>query len=303
MTGQPKIGLVTVTYNSAKVIPGFMESLQAQTYANWQLIAVDNQSKDSSAELLRSYDDDRVTIIFNEDNIGVAAGNNQGIREAIQQDCKYIVLINNDTEFPANLLAEMLRRLLELQCDMVVPKMYYYQPKDRLWFAGGKFRRFLFWQIRHIGLDQNDTGLFNQTVPIDYAPTCCVLMPSQLFEQVGLMDEQYFVYYDDVDFFLRANRKGCKTYYLPHIHLYHKVSSLSGGNESEWGLYMQSRNAILFLRKNYPALPQKLGLVGQQLFLLFRFILKRDNAKTFAIRQRGLRDGLRMPINRMPINS
>lgn len=296
MSEQAKIGLVTVTYNSAGVLEEFMTSLLAQEHKNWLLFAVDNQSKDATLEQLNSYKDPRVRVIANDQNLGVAGGNNQGIQEAIKEGCDHIVLINNDTEFEPNLLSGLLENLNQHKCDMVVPKIYYHDPKDRLWFAGGSFRRFLFWQIRHFGLDETDRGRYDQATAISYAPTCCVLMPSRVFEKVGLMDEQYFVYYDDVDFFLRANRQGYITYYVPQVHLYHKVSSLSGGNESEFGLYMQSRNAILFARKNFDSLRVKLVFIGQQIFFWLRLLLGKDSHKVYTTRQRGFWDGIRMRL-------
>ncbi len=298
MSKQVKIGLVTVTYNSAEVIPGFMESLQAQGYQNWLLIAVDNKSRDSSVNLLQNYNESRVLIIENKENLGVAAGNNQGIQKSIESGCDYVVLINNDTEFGVNLLSDLLRNICDLKCDMVVPKMYYFEPKNRLWFAGGSFRKLLFWQINHFGLDQTDSGKFDNVKPITYAPTCCVIMPVGLFKKVGFMDEQYFVYYDDVDFFIRANRANCLTYYVPQIEIFHKVSSLSGGSESEFGLYMQSRNSILFLRKNYPNFLSMIGTIGQFIYFILRKLFKKDTSKVYAVRNRGFWDGLKMGIKR-----
>lgn len=294
MPEQPKIGLVTVTYNSAAVLPGFMKSLQGQNHHHWQLIAVDNQSQDSSVELLQSYQEPRVTIIANDKNWGVAKGNNQGIQEALRQHCKYIVLINNDTEFPPQLLTGLWQGLEQLGCDMVVPKMYYYEPRNHLWFAGGGFRKGLYWLIEHRGKDNLDTGQFDEVRRITYAPTCCVLMSATVVEKVGLMDERYFVYYDDVDFFLRALRAGCVTYYLPNLSLYHKVSALTGGDESTFGLYMQSRNTIYFLKKHFPIPALLWGLLGQQLYLWARLFAAYDKLSSFRTKQRGFRDGLKM---------
>jgi GT2 family glycosyltransferase len=292
MSKQLKIGLVTVTYNSATVIDGFMKSLALQTHRNWMLFVVDNNSADKTLELLSNYPDSHVKVIANKENLGVAAGNNQGIREAIREDCDFIVLINNDIEFGPELLEILLQSLLQLQCDVVAPKIYYYEPNNLIWFAGGGFRKIRYWLNEHYGMDSLDKGEYNEVKPILYAPTCCVMMKRDVFDRVGLMDERYFVYYDDSDFFVRANRLGIKIYYIPHAFLFHKVSSLTGKELSQFRAFIESRNFVYFVGKNYSFFTLILALTSQQLVTITKLLLFHDRYEIFKAKQKGFWHGI-----------
>jgi GT2 family glycosyltransferase len=293
MSETPKLGLVTVTYNSAKVLSGFIESLKAQTYSSWQLFVIDNGSTDATLELLSQYSDPRLRIIVNQKNVGVAAGNNQGIREALQENCKFVGLINNDIEFGSDMFEILLDQLNQLHCDMVVPKMYYYEPKNLIWFAGGGFRKFRYWLNEHYGIDSIDTGEHNQIKPIFYAPTCCVVMKRDVFDKVGFMDEKYFVYFDDSDFFIRANRLGIKTYYIPQAFLFHKVSSLTGRELSEFRAFIENRNLVFFVRKHFSSTTFVLALLLQQLVFIIKLLSRHDSYKIFRAKQKGFWTGFR----------
>src|SRR5215471_11887033 len=100
---QRKIGVVTVTYNSEPVLQDFFDSLVAQTHTNFILYIVDNASRDQTLAMARLRTEVSSVIIANRDNVGVAEGNNQGIRAALDDGCECVLLLNNDTVFPATL--------------------------------------------------------------------------------------------------------------------------------------------------------------------------------------------------------
>jgi GT2 family glycosyltransferase len=244
-----RIGVVTVTYNSATVIDEFMAAMLAQTHKNFILYIVDNASGDDTLKKLDHYDDPRIVVIPNDRNVGVAAGNNQGIKASLQAYCDHILLLNNDTEFEATLLEKLLAGLDMYHCDLIVPKMMYFDDKRKIWYAGGQLIRWRAYAAHHVGMNEKDTGKYDRAVPATYAPTCCLLVKSEVFEKVGLMDEKYFVYCDDTDFCYRAMKSGYLMYYRPDIEFYHKVSSLTGGDSSEFALRYMVRNKIYYMRK------------------------------------------------------
>ena len=92
-----KIGLVTVTYNSESVLADFLQSVKNQTYNNYCLYVVDNDSKDKTKKLLQA--EANIQLINNEDNLGVAYANNQGVKLALKDGCEFVLLVNNDTVF------------------------------------------------------------------------------------------------------------------------------------------------------------------------------------------------------------
>jgi GT2 family glycosyltransferase len=243
------IGVVTVTYNSATVIRAFMDCLLVQTHSEFRLYVIDNSSSDETLALLADYHDSRIIIVRNRDNVGVAEGNNIGIRAALKDGCAFVLLINNDTVFSSDLLSKLVEGLREHHSDMVVPKIVYFDEPDKIWSAGGYFSA-LHGASRHFGYEQKDDGQFDQPRAVSYNPTCCMLIKREVFDVVGLMDANYFVYFDDTDFCLRAYRAGVKLFYLPAARLKHKVSSLTGGTSSFTVRY-HTRNHVYYFLKNY----------------------------------------------------
>ena len=134
-----KIGVVTVTYNSASVLPEFFDSMAAQIHRTFVLYVVDNASTDQTHEMTRRTDLP-IVLIENAENLGVAEGNNQGIRAAVADGCECVLLLNNDTVFPADFIAQLYAGLDRHRCDMTTGKMYYHDRPDVFWCAGGRFQ-------------------------------------------------------------------------------------------------------------------------------------------------------------------
>jgi hypothetical protein len=244
-----KIGVVTVTFGSAEVLPVFLASLDKQIYKNFVLIAIDNHSEDNSVDQLRAHSGCETIVIANDQNVGVAAGNNQGIRTAIGAGCEYVLLLNNDVVFGPELFSHLVAGLETNRCEMTTPLVYYYDRPQVIWCAGGAFQRWAGLRVRHRGADVPDRGQFNAPVRVSYAPTCCILFKREVFQSVGLMDEAYFVYVDDLDFLYRAWKANLTMFYLPDAKLWHKVSSLTGA-ESPFSVRYNTRNRAYFSAKH-----------------------------------------------------
>jgi GT2 family glycosyltransferase len=244
-----KIGVVTVTFGSGQVLKGFFESLENQTYQNYLLVAVDNQSTDDTVEQLRGHEGCEKLIIANQANLGVAAGNNEGIRAAIQARCEYVLLLNNDVVFGPDLFQRLVDGLVQHRCDMTTPLIYYFDRPEEIWCAGGEFQWWAGLRVRHRGADTLDSGKYGEAVQVNYAPTCCILFRREVFGTVGLMDEAYFVYVDDLDFLYRAWKRGLKLFYVPGAKLWHKVSALTGA-ESPFSVRYNTRNRAYFSAKH-----------------------------------------------------
>jgi GT2 family glycosyltransferase len=291
-----KIGIVTVTFNSEDVIDGFLKSVLKQRYQNFNLYIVDNDSKDNTLSKVKSIlEDERVKILENRENLGVAAGNNQGIKEALSDHCDLILLVNNDVEFDSEVFNILVESLDKESSDIVVPKIMYYDNPQKIWFAGGKFLDKITFFSDHIGTDQEDSDIYNHIKKIDYAPTCCMLLKKTVLDKVGVMDEKYFVYFDDVDFCLRVKKQNVIMSYIPTAKIYHKVGSLTGGEVSDFTLYYGSRNRVYFLKKHAHKIIWMFWLIQKQLRFLFAFlVLGKYRANQYLICQRGFFDGVRM---------
>ena len=267
-----KIGVVTVTYNSDKVLQPFLSDLFAQSFHNFNLYVIDNASEDKTLKILDDLNDNRVNQIRNHSNIGVAAANNIGIKKALEDKCSHILILNNDIEFPNSLFKDMLVSIKKENCSMITPKIMYHSDKDIIWYAGGGFKKSNGYLPYHTGFNENIKNNNYQSLYVDYASTCCLLIKKDVFETIGYMDEKYFVYFDDTDFLFRVKKKGVhKIYYDSQITLFHKVGSLTKSLTKEFErsyrthffLKQNIRNHIYFLRK--------IGSVYSYLFCLFLF--------------------------------
>ncbi|MCD7962947.1 MAG: glycosyltransferase family 2 protein [Rikenellaceae bacterium] len=246
-----KIGIVTVLYNSETVLTEFFETLNVQTFTDFTLYVVDNKSPDNSLELTKSLSskmDFRTVVIENEDNYGVAKGNNIGIKEALKDGCEYILLSNNDVVLEPQTIESLLSGLENSETDMAVPKIFYHGT-DLIWAAGGKFTYYN-GSTKHFGGRKKDDGRYDKQRKVSYSPTCFMIIKREVFEKVGFMDENYFVYYDDTDFIWRCRENGVELFYLPQSVVYHKESTSTGGQKSDFVIYYMERNRIYFTLKN-----------------------------------------------------
>lgn len=249
-----RIGLVTVLYNSNDVLPGFFESLSKQTYTNYHLYIIDNSPSVETDLLLNNLSVKYPMVDYvhlkSDTNLGVAKGNNIGIESARQAGVDYILLLNNDIEFyQVGLLEKMINMAVERNEKLLIPKILYYQSRT-IWMAGGCFQTLLA-RTPHIGERKEDSPKYNIAKYVDYAPTCFMLISRDVFDAVGIMDEKYFVYYDDSDFIFRARKKGFKIYYIPFLEVFHKVSSSTGGRLSPFSVYYTNRNRLYYVRKHH----------------------------------------------------
>jgi len=300
-----KVGLVTITFNSEEVIEGFMNSVNAQDYPNYCLYVVDNNSKDNTLKIVDALGDkNKVVTIKNDFNNGVAGGNNQGILKALKDGCEYVILINNDTEFEASLISKLWRTSEELKYSIVVPKMLYYSEPDIIWFAGGYLKRSEGYRNHHIGSNEKDTGQYVDR-EITYAPTCCALIHRSVFDDIGLMDEKYFVYFDDTDFWYRVLKHGKhKMWLLNDVKFYHKVSSLTKSKNGtrlnfkfgDFFVRYSTRNRVYYLKKQ-KTVTSIFNLFSFWFRVNMRFLLTgkyERNIKTWKLIQTSFWEGLKL---------
>jgi len=280
------LNLVSVTYNSQSVIADFISSCLNQTYTDWQLYIIDNASTDNTISIIQSFNDSRITLLPQSINLGFATATNIGINLALANNAQFILLINNDTVFPPDLFRKLLDGMFIQSIDMVVPKIFYHQPANKLWYAGGYFD---YWQAMKtvmIGEGTLDDGKYDINKIVKFAPMCCVLFRADLFrdDSVGLLDEKYFVYFEDADWMYKAGLLGKKLLYFPVAVLYHKVSSLTGGMNSKFAISQFYQNRVYFIRKNFAGLRQMFYLLQVIIEPIFRCCFDKYKFNTLAFR-------------------
>lgn len=246
-----KVGIVIVNYNGAAYQNACIDSIYKMNNTDFEIIVVDSGSKDNSIELLEK-EFPNVHVLKQNENVGVAKGNNIGIDFSLGLQTEYTLLMNNDVEVDEMLLDNLLS--VAEDDAVVVPKIYYYEPNDLLWFAGGDFI-FNKGLTIHYGKKELDKGQYDDLKTIKYAPTCCMLIKNSIFSKVGKMDEKYFMYYDDTDFCLRLMENDIKIIYQPKAIMWHKVSSSTGGEDSPLSVYYNTRNRFYFVNKHSKMMP------------------------------------------------
>jgi len=289
-----KFGLVTVLYNGVDVLDGFFKSLAAQTYLNWHLEVIDNspgeESMNRAQALSAQYGLADVHFTRNPDNFGVAKGNNQGIRNCLEFGCDYVILLNNDIEFPEHLFSGIAAEIEKSGYEILVPKIYYFDT-GRIWYGGGRINVFSA-TVRHFGESQEDCTRYQTDCFTGYAPTCFMAIKSTVFSKVGLMDERYFVYYDDTDFALRCLRAGIMVRYLGMLALHHKVSSSTGGGLSKFSIYYYNRNRLFFVRKNSRFFVYPVAIIWYLATRFYKYCVYSSDNK--AVLTKAVADGFRM---------
>lgn len=291
-----KIGIVTVLYNSSPVLEEFFLTLNKQTYKDFVLYVIDNKSSDNSlkeTDRLSRIVDFKTIILPQTENGGVAKGNNIGINAALLDKCEYVLLANNDIVLENDAIEKLLEGLFRNGATMAVPKIYYWGTDKIIWMAGGDF----IWKAGitcHRGEKQKDTGEFNEDININYAPTCFMLISSDVFGRIGMMDEKYFVYFDDSDFVWRSVKEGTeKLFYISGSVIWHKVSVSTGGEESDFSIKYFSRNRIYFARKHFSLFHRLVVYIYVFSRMLFIEVRLRDKSKIL-LKLRSLIEGFRL---------
>ena len=288
-----RMGIVTVTYNSMAVLAEFLDSVRKQTHGGYRLYVIDSGSSDGTEAILREICDPRVRCVFRRENVGFAAGTNAGIRMALEEGCESVMLLNNDTVFGPDLFQQLAEGLDRYSCDMTTPKMLYYDAPDKIWAAGGHLNRWLGFRQHHDGENQPDDGRFDRPRRVTFTPFCCVLIRSTMFRKLGLLDEAYFVYVEDVDYCYRAYLANVSIWYLPECKLLHKVNSLTG-HMSDFMVRYCTRNRIYYIRKHLSQIVALFWYALYQAYYGADYVVRRTTRERWKLRRSSATAGWRM---------
>lgn len=294
----PRLGVVTVTYNSGEVLQEFLDSLSAQDLraVSARIYAIDNASTDDSVAVLEAHPVG-VSLIVNEDNRGFAAASNQGIRQALADGCEYVLLINNDTVFDSQVLAGLLGVAERNSPGILAPMIETFDPPG-VWYAGGTVRRWRGLAARH--LTQPPRKGRNSASPVEFATGCCLMAHRSVFVRVGLLDEDFFVYCEDLDFCLRAARAGVPIFHTSDVSIRHKAGSLTGGPGADFVVIQRAMNQVLVIRKNAAGIRKVFALVYHQMWIVGRLLIRRDPLRMLWMRERAYTRGLSLPLSEPP---
>ncbi len=245
---EPLVIIVLLYYNHLDDTIECLESLRNIKYTNYKILLVDNGSfDDSSQHLKEKYS--WLDIRRIEKNCGFAGGSNFGIREAIKENPDYIFLVSNDVIVDKAVLKELVEEgENSKEVGIIGPKVFYYSIPNLIYSAGGKIN---FWTGVNIliGAKKRDNIKFNKKNYVDYITGCAILIKKEVFEKVGYLDEDYFLYSEDVDFCFRTLKGSYKILYVPRGVVWHKVCG-TVRHLSPSFIYYMIRNQLLFMKKH-----------------------------------------------------
>ncbi len=240
--------IILVNYRHADDTIACIHSLRQSTYTNFDIVVVDNGFGDGSADRIRSAHSG-IRLIENSQNLGFAGGNNIGLKIALDGTYAFALLLNNDTVVEPQTLAALIAAMhAHPDVGIVGAKIYFFDNPRMLWFSGGILNVHS-GAVAHRGIHETDEGQYDQPGSCDFVTGCCLLIRRAVLERVGMLDTDYFAYYEDGDFSYRARQAGFGVFYMPTARVWHKISS-STQWDSPFYLYFTLRNRLVFLRKH-----------------------------------------------------
>ncbi len=240
----PKVFIIVLNYNGKDVIKTCLSSLFKLDYPNFEIVFVDNNSSDGSLEIAKS-NFSKANFIKNSENLGFSAGNNIGIRFALERMAEYILVINNDTEVEKDFLEKLVEAGLKDKKAGVLSPVIFNGEKNKIWFSGGKIKWF---EMKTVHEQEPRT---EEAYESEYLSGCAMLIKAEVFREIGLFDENFFLYYEDADFTFRAKKAGFKNIVVSSSWIYHfEKSEKMKPNKIYWLVV----SGLIFFKKNTPPL-------------------------------------------------
>jgi len=283
----PKVAIIILNWNGWRDTIECLESVYHITYPNYNVILVDNGSEDGSFEKIKEYCDGKVevkseffsydlsnkpikydadkektvetvlmpcdkqiTIIINKINCGFAEGNNIAMRYALKAfSPDYFLLLNNDTVVDPRFLGELIKvGESDKTIGIVGPTVYHYREQNRIQSAGVKLR----WNTGRQNVfrsNEIDSGKFGEIIHVDYVAGCALLARAELIKTIGYLNSNYFAYWEETDWCIRAYNVGYKVLYTPKSKIWHKGSSTTQKLRG-FHVYYMTRNMFWFMRQH-----------------------------------------------------
>ncbi len=246
MDQKPLVSVISVNYHQDEATCAMLHSLMASTYPKIEAIIVDNDCPEDKSSLYQTYFPG-VKVVNSPTNLGFAGGNNLGLQHASGE---LYFFLNNDTEIAPYAVEALVERLGNANIGAAGSKIRFFEPKERLQYAGFTKVHFLTGRNKTVGLGETDHGQYEEALPMPYLYGAAFMVKKEVIEKIGPMPEAFFLYYEEIDWCAQINKAGYQLFYEPKSIVYHK-DSLTVGSVSPVKTYYQVRNRVLFMRRNY----------------------------------------------------
>lgn len=243
----PSVCILTAAWNQVEKTLACLETVFKLTYTQFDVVLVDNGSKDELREQVRQWYP-QVEIIRSETNLGFAAGFNLGLRHAMVRGYDYVFLINNDTLLAPDCLTMLVDGAqVRPNAALFTAKIYYADDPNRIWTIGGKLNK-IFLEVQDLARGELDIGQWDEPLQIDFAPLCGVLLNCDIVTEIGLLNEIFFLYYEDMEFCHRLRNAEYFLWVVPQAKMWHLVSASSGGKDSVSERYWMALSSVIYFR-------------------------------------------------------
>lgn len=290
----PRVIIVILNWNQKQMTLECLASLKKISYPNYEIVLVDNASEDDSVSAIKK-EFPEVKIIENRENLGVAGGRNVGIRHVQQKGADYLLLLDNDTIVHKDFLTEMVKiGEGDKRVGILTGKIYFYSQPNKIWCAGGS-SSLSRGKYTLRGYEEIDKGQYDETEEADQATGCCLMIKKKVIDEIGILDEDFVQYFgEDVDWCLRAKKRGYKIMYVPEAKLWHHIIKKTSVSERYW--YLKGRNVLLLRRKHnrlHDWIIFSLFFIVNSLKVLYREA-KAGNLKQFFTMAKGALDAFKI---------
>lgn len=240
MKKHPKVFIIILNYNGLDVLKKCLTSVFKIDYPNFEIVIVDNNSLDGSLEIAKA-NFSKAIFIKNEENLGFAAGNNMGIKFALERAAEFILILNNDVEVEKNFLTQLVDSVAKNErIGLASPVIFDSQTRE-VWFSGGHID---WWRVKTVHEKNIQTeGVFNSQI----ITGCAMLIRAGVFQKTGLLDEDFFLYWEDVDFSLKSRKAGFQNVVVSSSWIYHFEKSREN---MENKIYWLVISGLIFFQKN-----------------------------------------------------
>lgn len=297
-TSKSSVAIILVNWNGYGFTSECLQSLKVVDFPNFKVFVVDNASENQEGEKIKIVFPE-VELLQNNKNLGFAGGNNVGIRAALKQEFSHVLLLNNDTVVESNFLAKMMAFMDENPAlGIVQPLIYFLHDREKIWSAGGRWSSF-FSRAVTLGDRKKKQSFTAESRQIDWATGCALLISSKAIQKIGLLNEQYFTYFEDVDWSIRASQAGFGIGFESEAVIYHEAGASSKKQHSEGTLsakvfYYHCRNQFLLIRRfsNWVSYLPSVIYHSVRFFAWMGYFCLRGRFQKLKAVVNGIRDGL-----------
>ena len=266
---EPSVSIIILNYNSGSLLLQCIESIFKSDYGDYEIIVIDNASKDNSHKKCKEKFP-HIVLIENKENLGYCEGNNLGIKRSRGD---FLVILNPDTIVDKNWLKELISAYHHFGEGLYQPKLLSLDGNSEINSAGNMIQIFGFGYSR--GKGEMDDGKYDQPQQIGYPSGACLFTSKKLIEELGYFEPFLFAYHDDLDLGWRAAKIGINSYYIPSALVYHKESYNFKWSSEKFYLLERNRHYCLLAhyskRTYYKILPY---LILVEIAILFFYLSK-----------------------------